>query len=446
METPDPDPLIGLLTVVSDNFFTGFTLNAIIGIAVLCLLLVASALISGSETAFFSLQPADIDELESRNDAKSQLVLKLREKPKTLLATILIGNNFVNVTITLLSTYIMAQLFDMVNHPAASFILEVVIVTSLILIIGEITPKIFASKRPTAVCRFMARPLRFLNSFFKPLSRLLVNSTSFMDKHLEKKKVEISMEDLSTAVEIATEASTPLEEKQMLKGIASFSEKEVSSVMIPRIDIIGVERDMDFTAMLATVIKSGFSRIPVYEETMDKVSGILYVKDLLPYLDAQFYEWQKLIRPAFFVPENRKINDLFQDFREKKIHIAIVVDEYGGTSGLITMEDVIEEIVGEINDEFDQTNEEEHCKKLDDGSYLFKAQTSIVDFCKVFGVDEDYFEPMQGEADTLAGLILEIEGRIPEIGFKFNFEKFHMEITDADPKRIKEVKVVFDEE
>ena len=446
LETPDPDPLIGLLTVVSNNFFTGFNVNAIIGLAVLCLLFIASALISGSETAFFSLQPADIDELESRDDTKSQLVLKLREKPKTLLATILIGNNFVNVTITLLATYVMAKLFNMRDYPVAAFLLEVVIVTSLILIIGEITPKIYASKRPVKVARFMARPLRFLIGLFKPLSKLLVNSTSFMDKHLEKKKGEISMEDLSTAVDIATEESTPLEEKQMLKGIASFSEKEVSNVMIPRVDIIGVEKDMTFTEMLSIVLKSGFSRIPVYDETLDKVEGILYVKDLLPYLDAESYEWQKLIRPAFFVPENRKINDLFQDFREKKIHIAIVVDEYGGTSGLITMEDVIEEIVGEINDEFDQENVEEHYRKLDDNTYLFKAQTSIVDFCKVFGVDEGYFEPMQGEADTLAGLILEIEGRIPEIGFKFNFERFHMEITDADTKRIKEVKVVFDEE
>ena len=449
METPDPDPLIGLLTVVSNNFYKGFTeqpISAIIGLAVLVLLLIASALISSSETAFFSLQPADIDELESRTDVKSKLVLKLRETPKTLLATILIVNNFVNVTITLLSTYIMTLLFDMVNYPVAAFLLEVVIVTSLILIVGEITPKIYAGKRPVKVARFMARPLRFLIGFFKPLSKPLVNSTSFMDKHLEKKKGDISMEDLSTAVDIATEESTPLDEKQMLKGIASFSEKEVSSVMIPRVDIIGVEKNMEFTEMLAIVIKSGFSRIPVYDETMDKVSGILYVKDLLPYLDAQSYEWQKLIRPAFFVPENRKINDLLQDFSEKQINIAIVVDEYGGTSGLITMEDVIEEIVGEINDEFDETNKEEHYTKLDDGSYLFKAQTSIVDFCKVFGVDENYFEPMQGDADTLAGLILEIEGRIPEIGFKFNFEKFNMEITDADTKRIKEVKVVFDEE
>jgi len=449
LETPDPDPepLIGLLSVVLNNFFTGFTVNAIIGLVVLCLLLIASALISSSETAFFSLQPADIDELESCDDAKSRLVLRLREKPKTLLATILIGNNFVNVTITLLSTYIMAQLFDMENHPMAAFLLEVVVVTSLILIVGEITPKIYASKRPVKMARFVARMLNFLNGFFKPLSRLLVNSTSFMDKHLEKKKGEISMEDLSTAVDIATEESTaPIEEKQMLKGIASFSEKEVSGVMIPRVDIIGVEKDMEFTEMLAIVIKSGFSRIPVYDGTLDQVEGILYVKDLLPYLDAESYEWRKLIRPAFFVPENRKINDLFQDFREKKIHIAIVVDEYGGTSGLITMEDVIEEIVGEINDEFDEANLEEHYKKLEDGSYLFKAQTSIVDFCKVFGVDEDFFEPMQGEADTLAGLILEIEGRIPEIGFKFNFEKFQMEITDADTKRIKEVRVTIDEE
>ena len=227
----------------------------------------------------------------------------------------------------------------------------------------------------------------------------------------------------------------------MLKGIASFTEKEVSNVMKPRIDIVAVERKMPFQEMLETVISSGFSRIPVYEDTLDKVSGILYVKDLLPYLDAQTYEWPTLIRPAFFVPENRKINDLFQDFREKKIHIAIVVDEYGGTSGLITMEDVIEEIVGDINDEFDNVKQEQHYTKLDDDTYLFKAQTSIVDFCKIFNVSENYFEPMQGEADTLAGLVLEIEGRIPEVGFSFNIEKFHFEITEADTRKIIQIKV-----
>ncbi|MBR4391488.1 MAG: gliding motility-associated protein GldE [Bacteroidales bacterium] len=438
---PDPEPYIEQFPVILSTFFTGFTLNAIIGLAVLCLLLVASGLLSSSETAYFSLQPADIDDLESRNDAKSRLVLKLRERPKSLLATILIGNNFVNVTITLLATYIVSEMFDMAHHPAAAFIMEVIVITSLVLIIGEITPKIVASKRPVKIARFMARSLQVLMVLFKPLSKLLVNSTSFMDKHLEKKKAEISMDDLSTAVDIATEDSTPSDERKMLKGIATFTEKEVSSVMKPRIDIIAVEHDMPFQDMLATVIRSGFSRIPVYEETLDKVCGILYVKDLLPYLDAQSYEWQRLTRPAFFVPENRKINDLFQDFREKKIHIAIVVDEYGGTSGLITMEDVIEEIVGEINDEFDNVKQEQHYTKLDDETYLFKAQTSIVDFCKVFNVSENYFEPMQGEADTLAGLVLEIEGRIPEVGFQFDIEKFHFEITEADERKIIQIKV-----
>ena len=438
---PDPEPYIELITIFLTPFFTGFTLNAVIGLVVLCLLFVASALISSSETSFFSLQPADIDELESRNDSKSQLVLKLREQPKLLLATILIGNNFVNVTITLLATYIVSEMFDMFNHPVAAFIMEVVVITSLVLIIGEITPKILAARKPVKFSRFMARTLQVLIVLFKPLSKLLVNSTSFMDKHLEKKKAEISMDDLSAAVDIATESSTPLEEKNMLKGIATFTEKEVSSVMKPRIDIIAVEESMDFREMLDTVIKSGFSRIPVYEESLDKVSGILYVKDLLPYLDAQTFAWQTLLRPAFFVPENRKINDLFQDFREKKIHIAIVVDEYGGTSGLITMEDVIEEIVGEINDEFDNVKQEQHYTKIDENTYLFKAQTSIVDFCKVFNLSEDYFEEMQGEADTLAGLILEIEGLIPEVGFSFNVEKFNFEITEADHRRIIQIKV-----
>ena len=345
------------------------------------------------------------------------------------------------MTITLLATYIVSEMFDMVQHPAAAFLMELVVITSLVLIIGEITPKILAARRPVKFARFMARTLQVLVVVFKPLSKLLVNSTSFMDKHLEKKKAEISMDDLSAAVDIATKDSTPLDEKKMLKGIATFTEKEVSSVMKPRIDIVAVEHGMAFQDMLATVIRSGFSRIPVYEESLDKVSGILYVKDLLPYLDAESYEWQKLIRPAFFVPENRKINDLFQDFREKKIHIAIVVDEYGGTSGLITMEDVIEEIVGEINDEFDNVKQEQHYTKLDDNTYLFKAQTSIVDFCKVFNLSESYFEPMQGEADTLAGLVLEIEGRIPEVGFSFRVENFNFEITEADERRIIQIKV-----
>jgi gliding motility-associated protein GldE len=443
LETPDPDPepYTDLLSVILNNFFIGFSIESITSLLIICGLLIVSALISGSETGFFSLKPADIEELESLDDHKSRLVLKLREKPKTLLATILIGNNFVNVTIVLLSTYAMNKMFDMNANALAAFLLQVVIVTSLILIIGEIIPKIYASKRPMRMAKNMAGALRVMISVFRPLSKFLVNSTSFIDKRLAKKTHGISMDDLSTAVDIATDESTPLDEKKMLKGIASFSEKEVCSVMKPRVNIIAVEKSMPFQDMLSTVIASGYSRIPVYEDSMDKVIGILYVKDLLPYLDSDTYDWQQLIRPAFFIPEIRKINDLFQDFRKKKIHIAIVVDEYGGTSGLITMEDVIEEIVGEINDEFDKEANEEHFTKIDDNVYLFRAQTSIVDFSKIFGINENYFEPMQGEADTLAGLILEIEGRIPEVGFKFDFENFTFEITEADARKIKQIKV-----
>ena len=271
---PDPKPYIELLSVLLTPFFTGFTVNAIIGMVILCLLLVMSALISSSETAYFSLQPADIDSLESMTDPKSQLVLQLRENPKTLLATILIGNNFVNVTITLLATYIVSEMFDMANHPAAAFLMELVVITSLVLLIGEIIPKILAAKKPVRFARFMARTLQVLIVLFKPLSKLLVNSTSFMDKHLERKKADISMDDLSTAVDIATESSTPLDEKNMLRGIASFTEKEVSNVMKPRIDIVAVEVNMPFREMLDTVIKSGFSRIPVYEESLDSTADI----------------------------------------------------------------------------------------------------------------------------------------------------------------------------
>ena len=406
-------------------------------LAAIIILTLCSTFFSATETAFSSANKIKLKNLAADDNKRAEHALALAEDFDRLITAVLVGNTISNITMTTVATVYGIMTWGAKIGPT----LATIMVTLLVLIVGEITPKILAAKKPVKFARFMARTLQALIVVFKPLSKLLVNSTSFMDKHLEKKKAEISMDDLSTAVDIATEASTPIEEKNMLKGIATFTEKEVSSVMKPRIDIIAVEQGMDFRNMLETVIQSGFSRIPVYEESLDKVSGILYVKDLLPYLDAQTFAWQTLVRPAFFVPENRKINDLFQDFREKKIHIAIVVDEYGGTSGLITMEDVIEEIVGDINDEFDNVKQEEHFTKLDDGTYLFKAQTSIVDFCKVFNLDEDYFEEQQGEADTLAGLVLEIEGRIPEVGFSFDVKGFNFEITEADTRRIIQIKV-----
>lgn len=408
----------------------------------MCVLLLCSAMASSSETAYFSLQPNDINEMESSQNRSEHLVLEIRQKPKTLLVTILITNNLVNITITIFSTYIMNMMFNLAVNPVAAFVLNVLVVTSLILLVGEMIPKVYASKKAKSIAIMMAPILKVLIVIFKPLSEIFVASTSFIDKKLVKKTGSISLSDLSTAVDITTEDGSSPEEKNMLKGIASFGEKEVSDIMRPRVNMFSVSMETSFEEMMPQIIDRGFSRIPVYDKDLDDVKGMLYVKDLLPHLEEKNFKWQDLIRPVFFVPENKKINDLFQDFRAKKIHIAIVVDEYGGTSGLVTLEDIVEEIVGDISDEFDKEPENDNYKKIDETTYIFRAQISIIDFCKVFEIDDDYFEEIEGESDTLAGLILEIEGRIPEVGFKCDFRKFTFEIVEADNKHIIKIKVI----
>lgn len=407
----------------------------------MCLLLLCSAMASSSETAYFSLQPNDISELEESSNRNEQLVLEIRQNPKNLLATILIANNLVNISITILSTYIMNMLFNMDVNPIAAFILNVVVVTSLILLVGEMIPKVYATKKAKAIATLMAPIIKVLMKLLKPLCIIFVRSTSFIDKRLVKKTGTISLSDLSTAVDIATEEGSSPEEKNMLKGIASFGEKEVSDIMRPRVDMFSLSMETTFEELMPQVIDKGFSRIPVYDKDLDDVKGMLYVKDLLPHLDDKNFGWQELIRPVFFVPENKRINDLFQDFRTKKIHIAIVVDEYGGTSGLVTLEDIVEEIVGDISDEFDKEPENEYYKKIDNDTYVFKAQISLIDFCRVFGINDDYFREIEGESDTLAGMILEMEGRIPEVGFKCNYKEYTFEIVESDKKRIIRIKV-----
>lgn len=407
----------------------------------MCLLLLCSAMASSSETAYFSLQPNDISELEESSNRNEQLVLEIRQNPKNLLATILIANNLVNISITILSTYIMNMLFNMDVNPIAAFILNVVVVTSLILLVGEMIPKVYATKKAKAIATLMAPIIKVLMKLLKPLCIVFVRSTSFIDKRLVKKTGTISLSDLSTAVDIATEEGSSPEEKNMLKGIASFGEKEVSDIMRPRVDMFSLSMETTFEELMPQVIDKGFSRIPVYDKDLDDVKGMLYVKDLLPHLDDKNFGWQELIRPVFFVPENKRINDLFQDFRTKKIHIAIVVDEYGGTSGLVTLEDIVEEIVGDISDEFDKEPENEYYKKIDNDTYVFKAQISLIDFCRVFGINDDYFREIEGESDTLAGMILEMEGRIPEVGFKCNYKEYRFEIVESDKKRIIRIKV-----
>ncbi len=407
----------------------------------MCLLLLCSAMASSSETAYFSLQPNDISELEESSNRNEQLVLEIRQNPKNLLATILIANNLVNISITILSTYIMNMLFNMDVNPIAAFILNVVVVTSLILLVGEMIPKVYATKKAKAIATLMAPIIKLLMKLLKPLCIVFVRSTSFIDKRLVKKTGTISLSDLSTAVDIATEEGSSPEEKNMLKGIASFGEKEVSDIMRPRVDMFSLSMETTFEELMPQVIDKGFSRIPVYDKDLDDVKGMLYVKDLLPHLDDKNFGWQELIRPVFFVPENKRINDLFQDFRTKKIHIAIVVDEYGGTSGLVTLEDIVEEIVGDISDEFDKEPENDYYKKIDNDTYVFKAQISLIDFCRVFGINDDYFGEIEGESDTLAGMILEMEGRIPEVGFKCNYKEYTFEIVESDKKRIIRIKV-----
>lgn len=415
-------------------------------LVILCIFLLCSALASASETAFFSLLPNDINEMENSDKRADKLVLDLREKPKQFLATILITNNLVNVTITIFSVYIMEKMFFFEDDTIWEFIIDVVIVTSLLLIFGEMIPKITAAKHAPSLCRNLAPTIRVLTVIFKPLSSLLIKSTSLIDNKIAKKATDtLSITDLTTAVDITTTEETPIEERSMLQGIATFGEKEVSDIMQPRVQLFAVKTTTSLDQLLELIIENGFSRIPVYEETLDEIKGILYVKDLLPHLEDTGFKWQELLRPAFFVPENKKINDLFQDFRAKKIHIAIVVDEYGGTSGLVTMEDVLEEIVGDIKDEFDAVAENQNYKKIDDKTYVFQAQTSLVDFCKVFDINEFYFEDIKGESDTLAGLILEMEGRIPQAGFSTSYKEFDFRIEKADKRRIIEIKVTYNE-
>jgi len=442
LETIDPDSVPDLLSIVIDTFYKGFSVEVAVSLLFFIILIIGSAMVSGSETAFFSLTPGDLEKLRNKNDKISKLILKLRDIPKKLLATILITNTFINVAIVILSTYITAQMFSLEANPVLTFVIQVVVVTSLILIFGEIVPKILANRQPVKVAQMMATTLKFLIVFFKPLSVILVSSTNIIDKRLSNKGQSISMSDISEAIEITNKDSDE-EEKSILKGIATFGEKEASEIMRSRVNVTAIDMDASFDEVVKVILESGFSRIPVYKENFDHVQGLLYIKDLLPWLNKKTaVKWQKLIRPAFFVPENKKINDLLQEFREKKIHLAIVVDEYGGTSGIITLEDIIEEIVGEIHDEYDKEPAPFTFEKLSDNTWLFEAKTPLNDLCKILEIDDETFDEVKGESDSLGGLILELQGKIPKKGSKISFGSFDFEVTDSDERKINQVKVV----
>ena len=442
MEDGDTDSYISGLNILLEQVFLGFGMDTLIGLIILMVLIFFSGLISGSETAFFSLSPSDIETLKLRSGKKDKAILSLLTKPKKLLATILISNNFINVSIVILSTYIVANIFDIGANAILIFILQVIVVTSVLLIFGEIIPKIMSNKEPVAVANLMVYNLKFLIWLFKPLSGLLVSSTSVIDKRFGRKNHNISMSDLSDAIEITSDRSVTEEEKLILKGIATFGEKEASEIMVSRVNVTAIDKSMSLEDVKETVLKSGFSRIPVFDETLDNIMGVMYIKDLLPYANNTNLAWIKLVRkPVFFVPENKRINDLLQEFRQKKIHLAIVVDEYGGTSGIITLEDIIEEIVGEISDEFDLEPLQFKYDKLSESRFVFEAKTPIVDFCKILHLDDEKFDEVKGESDSLGGLILELQGKIPEQGTTIAFENMRFEVIDADVRKINRIKI-----
>ena len=444
------DPLLELFSqvfLIASSFFKSFSPGILTGLLGMIILLVFSALISGSEIAYFSLNPSQLDEIKSDPTSLNKLIIKHLEKPKWLLASILISNNFVNVAIVVLSTYITAGLFWLEANMVLAFVIQVIVVTALILLFGEMMPKILATQEPVKFARLMARPLRMLSGLFYPLNYLLVRTTSLVDKKLSNKGVNISKSDLTEAIEITTDDLTMEEEKKILKGIVKFGDIEVTEIMKSRVDVTAIDSKTDFHSLLSVIVDSGYSRIPVFEQSFDNVLGILYVKDLLPHLGKEeVFDWLSLVRPAFFVPENKRINDLLQEFKEKKIHLAIIVDEYGGTSGIITLEDIIEEIVGEIIDEYDTENNEVSFTRLDDNNYLFEGKTTVNDFCKILDINDEIFDAVKGESDTLAGLILELVGKIPEKAESVEFDRFVFKIEAADDRRITEIKVTIKDE
>lgn len=422
---------------------TNFDWPLTISIVALLVLLILSALISGTEVAFFSLNRVNLDEAADSKSQKKKTVIQQLKKPKKLLATILIANNFINILIVLLFAYIGKSVFRGLSL-GLRFALEVVLVTFLILLFGEVLPKIYANRNAMKFASFMAIPIKILNSLLTFISIPLLSLTNFVEKRFDKKQSDFSIEKISQALELTSEEATTKEEHKILEGIVNFGNTDTSQVMCPRIDVFALSDDNNYSEIITEIIKKGHSRIPIYHENIDNITGILYTKDLLPHLSKNTFQWKKLLREPFFVPENKKLDDLLKEFQEKKNHLAIVVDEYGGTSGIVTLEDVIEEIVGDISDEFD--DDDLAYSKLDQYNYVFDGKIVLKDFYRVVEVDEILFEEQKGEAETLAGFILEFSGKFPKQNEVLMFNKYQFKIEALDKKRIKQVKVTLPNE
>ena len=430
MDSEPPSFLIGLF-LENTSVFSGTILFII--------LLICSALISGAEVALFSLTRTDVKNgLESSPKAFS-IISTLLERPKKLLATILVANNFINIGIVILFAFLGEIYFESIQSPLSKFLLEVVLVTFFILLFGEIIPKVYASRNKTKFSIFMARPLKALDFIFTPISMPMQSLTVTIQNRLGKQKSNISVDQLSQALELTSEEDTSTEEHKILKGIVSFGNTDTKQVMRPRMDIFALQSTMKFSEIIPEITKNGYSRIPVYKDNIDSILGVLYVKDLLPHIDKRDFDWTSLLRPPFFVPENKKLDDLMMEFQEKKVHLAVVVDEYGGTSGVVSLEDVIEEIVGDISDEFDE--DDLIYSIIDDKNFTFDGKTPLKDFYRIVGIeDETIFEQNKGEAETIAGFVLEISGIFPRLNSKINFKNYVFTIEAIEKKRLKQIK------
>ena len=417
-------------------------MGMVFGLLITAVLMLFSALISGSEVAFFSLSPQDREQLENETSKPAELVTDLLSKPNNLLATILIGNNLVNVAIIILSAFLMEQIFDFSGREVLSFVVQVVVVTLVILILGEITPKIYATRQAYRLSIIMAYPLSFMRKLFAPFSSMMVKSTRKINAKAKESdnSSNITVDELSHAIELTTDQNTHEDERRILSGIVKFGSTEVRQVMTPRVDVVSFDSSMNYKTLQTAIVKHGFSRIPVHEDSFDNVIGVLYVKDLLTHIEEESnFDWKKLMRPPSFITENKKLDDLLREFQEKKNHMAIVVDEYGGSSGIITLEDIIEEIVGEISDEFDE--DDIVYSKLDDDNYVFEGKTALIDMYRVLDISGNEFDQAKGESDSIAGFILEHAGKIPQKNEKLRFHEYQFTVEAADKRRIKQVKV-----
>lgn len=422
----------------------------VLALILLLLLLIGSALISGAEVALFSLTKSDIESLSNDNSRSTVIITSLLKFPKKLLATILVANNFINIAIVILfasisekifkNYEISVKLFEFNFNIDLIFFIEVFVITFLILFFGEILPKVYANRNNLKFSKFMARPLKILDLVFSPISFPMRSASLSIYNMLGKQKTNFNINYLSQALELTSKGGTSKEEQKILKGIVSFGSTDTKQVMRPRIDIFALETSKKFESVITEVVKNGYSRIPVYKDSIDSIEGILYAKDLLPHLQTESFEWTKLIREPFFVPENKKLDDLMAEFQQKKVHLAIVVDEYGGTSGIISLEDIIEEIVGDISDEFD--DDDVVYSKIDDFNYIFEGKTSLKDFYKIIKLeDESIFENKKGESETLAGFLLEISKSFPKIKTKYKYKNYTFFVENVDNKRIKQIKV-----